>query len=256
MLLSDYEPCTYENNQLLEVICQLRFPPILTINEKMPADFQEEIRGDFPQFSVRVENVPNGPGQPPANPPRTINNYHFVSADGKWKLNLTQNFIALSTIEYTDWRTFAGKLDKPLGHFIQRYHPAYFERVGLRYMNAISRKSLDLEGVPWNDLIQPAWLGVMDEEDVPEQAVLRSATEAEMMLPGNVRLKAHTGPGRVKRQGKDDGEVRFILDFDLSANGTIEGRQAVGVLDTLHDKANQVFQGAITIRLHEAMEPN
>lgn len=255
MLLPEYEPCTYENNQLLEVICQLRFPPILTINEKMPADFQEEIRDQFPQFTVRVEQVPNPPGQPLANPTRTINNYQFISADGKWKLNLTQNFIALSTVEYTDWRTFAGKLDQPLGRFIQRYRPAYFERVGLRYMNAISRNDLGLEGVAWNDLIQPAWLGVLDEEDVAEQTVIRSATEVEMILPGKVRLKAHSGPGRVKRQGKDDGEVKFILDFDLSATGKIEARQAVGVLDTLHDNANKVFQGAITIKLHEAMEP-
>ena len=255
MLFPDYEPCTYQTNQLLEVICQLRFPTILSINEAMPAAFQEEIRKEFPQFSVRAERVPVAPGQQPPAQTMTVNNYQFISADGKWKLNLTQSFIALSTVGYTDWRTFAGKLDKPLGKFIQRYRPAYFERAGLRYMNAISRQALGLEGAAWNDLIQPAWLGVLDEEELPEQAVIRAATEAELMLPDGCRLKAHTGPGRIKRQGKDDPEVKFILDFDLSRNGKLEAGQVVAVLDQLHDNANRAFQGAITIRLHEAMDP-
>jgi len=255
MLFPDYEPCTYENNQLLEVICQLRFPTILSINESMPAAFQEDVRGEFPQFSVNTERLPPQPGAAPTDPPRTVNNYQFMSADSKWKLNLTQNFIALSTVSYTDWRGFAGRLDKPLGKFIQRYRPAYFERVGLRYMNAVSRSSLGLEETPWNDLIQPAWLGILDEEDVPEQAVTQSVTEAEMGLPGGVRLKAHTGPGRIKRQGKEDPEVRFIMDFDLSLRGQVSPSGAATVLDTLHDHANRTFQGAITIKLHEAMDP-
>lgn len=55
MLFPDYEPCMYENNQLLEVICQLRFPAILSINETLPAAFQEDIRSEFPQFSVNAE---------------------------------------------------------------------------------------------------------------------------------------------------------------------------------------------------------
>jgi len=255
MLFPDYEPCTYEHNQLLEVICQLRFPTILSINESMPAAFQEEVREEFPQFSVRAERMPVPAGQQPPAQPLTVNNYQFISGDGKWKLNMTQSFIAMSTVGYTDWRTFAGKLDKPLGRFIQRYRPAYFERVGLRYMNAVSRMNLGLEDTPWNDLIQPAWLGVLDEEDLPEQSVIQSATEAELWLPGKVRLKAHTGPGRVKRQGKDDPEVKFILDFDLSMSGKIDARQAAPTLDILHDNANRAFQGAITIKLHEAMEP-
>ena len=38
----------YENPQLVEVICQLRFPEILTINASEPAAFQERIRRDYP----------------------------------------------------------------------------------------------------------------------------------------------------------------------------------------------------------------
>jgi uncharacterized protein (TIGR04255 family) len=70
-----------------------------------------------------------------------VANYNFISADGFWKLNLTENFIALSTLHYAGWETFARQLDKPLAEFISIYKPAYFERVGLRYVNIFSGKS-------------------------------------------------------------------------------------------------------------------
>ena len=49
--------------------------------------------------------------------------------EGRWKLNLTQGFIALSTLSYTRWEDFATRLDRPLAQFIQLYQPAFFERI-------------------------------------------------------------------------------------------------------------------------------
>ena len=44
-----------KKNQLMEVICQFRFPEILAIAAKPPVDFQEAIRDEFPQYSARKE---------------------------------------------------------------------------------------------------------------------------------------------------------------------------------------------------------
>ena len=41
MLFSDHPRTHYRNAPAHEVICQLRFPSILTINSVEPADFQE-----------------------------------------------------------------------------------------------------------------------------------------------------------------------------------------------------------------------
>ena len=49
MLFSDHPRTHYRNAPAHEVICQLRFPSILTINSVEPADFQEAIRAEFPQ---------------------------------------------------------------------------------------------------------------------------------------------------------------------------------------------------------------
>ena len=48
MLFSEYARYQYVRSPLVEVICQLRFPAILTINTKEPAEFQEAVRHDFP----------------------------------------------------------------------------------------------------------------------------------------------------------------------------------------------------------------
>ena len=103
--------CILHRNQLAEVICQFRFPEILIIGTTAPAEFQEKIRGCFPQFSVRKEsNGPqirniNGSFQIENSPVTT--NYQFTTADNIWKVNLTSGFISLSCRRYTRWEEFA-----------------------------------------------------------------------------------------------------------------------------------------------------
>ena len=53
MVYSNSPRVHYNKPQLAEVICQLRFPTILSIGANDPAEFQEAIRGMFPRFTVR-----------------------------------------------------------------------------------------------------------------------------------------------------------------------------------------------------------
>ena len=48
----------YRRNQLIEVICQLRFPEILKIEAHEPADFQDAIRQAYPQYGKKLEPLP------------------------------------------------------------------------------------------------------------------------------------------------------------------------------------------------------
>ena len=250
---------TYRKNQLGEVICQLRFPEILAIAAKPPVDFQEAIRADYPQYASRMEApAPKLTGVPGnltlQNQPATIN-YSFISADGVWRVNLTAKFISLSCNRYTCWEDFAAKLDQPLAAFIQIYKPAYFERIGLRYVNFFSRKKLELEQTPYRELIAQRYLGVMGDEQVAEPSVGRSGVDAEIALRGGCRVKLHAGPGQLHRNGKSDGEVKFIFDQDLYMPGKIAPNLSAPALQTLHAQAWSIFRDAITDELHDAMEP-
>lgn len=249
----------FQKNQLAEVICQLRFPEILMIGAKPPAEFQEAIRAQFPMYSVRKETpAPKVTGTPGnlslENAPATTN-YQFASADGVWRVNLTSTFISLACSRYTCWEEFAKHLDNPLAAFIQIYQPACFQRVGLRYLNFVSRKDLALENVPFSQLFQSAYLGLLSEEDVPEHTANRCSIDAELAIRGGCRVKIHAGPGLVKKNGQADNEVRFIFDQDLFMPGNIPINQSAAALQTLHGQAYSIFRGAITDALYDAMEP-
>ena len=258
-MFSTEERCVYEKNQLVEVICQLRFPEILTIGANLPVDFQEAIRAEFPRYTARKENAaPKITGIPGnltlENPAPTIN-YQFASADGTWRVNLTSKFISLACSRYTCWEDFARMLDKPLAAFIRIYKPAYFERIGLRYVNAFSRKALDLEGVPFRELFHDRYLGLLGDEELNETAAVRSTVDADIAIRGGCRAKLHAGPGVVKHGAKPDQEVKFIFDQDLYLPGKVAVNLSAGALQTLHAQAYPIFRDAITDKLHEAMEP-
>lgn len=260
MLFGDYERCVYARTPLVETVCQLRFPTILNIGAKEPAEFQEAIRQQFPKYGVRSERpVPRmmPPGVPQQNQelPAPIQNYHFVSEDGFWKVNLTRDFIALSTLRYTSWEDFAHRLDRVLAAFIQIYQPAPFQRVGLRYVNAFSRQKLGLEGRAWNDLLEPPFLGPLDEDDIVEASTGRCSIDLDTNCQGGIRLKMHAGPGLLG-DAKKDPEVKFILDNDFSASGRIPPDQLPEKLEEMHRYAVRLFLGAMTNTLFTALGPN
>ena len=254
MRSADNKLFIYEKCQLVETICQLRFPAILSIETKVPADFQELIREAFPRYECRSEKLGGT---------EAVKNHCFFAPDGSSRLNLTKDFISLSTVRYTGWDSFAHLLDEPLGQLIQVYKPAYFERIGLRYLNGFSRTLLGLEGRRWNDLIQPQYLGVLDDDDIDEASVSRCSVDVERQLDARCKLRVHAGPGNVQRtirtgngvQTLNEPEPRFILDMDVFAPGQLRLESAAETLELIHSHADRLFSEAITDTLHEAMEP-
>lgn len=258
-MFSTESRCIYRANQLAEVICQLRFPEILSIGANLPVRFQEAIRDEYPQYLRRQENaapkITGAPGHFSLENQPAVTNYQFSSADGVWRVNLTSRFISLTCSRYTCWEDFAKRLDKPLAAFIQIYKPAYFERVGLRYLNFISRSALDLEGVPFSRLFAPCYLGPLAQEDINEASVTRCSVDTELAIRGGCRVKLHAGPGLIKRNGQQDQEVKFIFDQDLYMPGQVPVNLSAGALQTLHSQAFAIFRDAITDTLHDALDP-
>src|SRR5512133_4231716 len=94
----------YRHNPLDQVICQIRFPPILKIDAQIPSEFQDRVRKHFPSYSESLQwdvEVPAGAvsqsvvqlGQVPQSlvpvemlqqvlKPSGIKNYEFTSEDG------------------------------------------------------------------------------------------------------------------------------------------------------------------------------
>ena len=258
MRSADNKPFIYEKQQLIETICQLRFPTILSIDAKEPADFQDTIRAAFPRYVCQMDPVTGPDGKQ-----QQVRNHTFITEDGTYKISLTKDFIALSTMRYTDWERFARMLDEPLGQFIRVYKPAYFSRIGLRYLNAFSREKLELTDHRWNDLLQPQVLGILDDDGIDESEVVKCSIDVERRLDGRFGMKMHAGPGNIRRttrtgaglQTVQEKETRFILDIDVYANGNTALGAAAETMEQLHTYADRAFSDAITDTMHEALEP-
>lgn len=266
MPFKDVEHVVYRKNPLIEVVCQLRFPRILSINEKPPADFQDAIRKEYPLFEVKTEQQQqvefNPIGGDTIPVPRIVqidktNNYQFASADGVWRVNLTSTFLALSTSMYVSWESFQGRLDLPLKTLTEIYQPAFFERIGIRYIDAFQRSKLGLDSSPWNELIQPFALGLLSDVDVMNDIRgFSSITEINIGDDAIARINASLGFVGDSNQLASENipELSFIVDTDLFC-GKRKIEETDSALSLLHSVSYKLIRALITEKLHEAMEP-
>ena len=249
----------YKRSHLIEVICQLRFPEILKIEAHEPADFQDAIRQDYPQYGKKLEQVPPKNVGGKMVDQGTVNNYQFISADGGWKISLTKGFIALSTTRYTRWEDFAKRLDIMLAAFIRIYQPSYFTRVGLRYMNALNKDAAGLSDTPWQELIARGYLGLMGDEDGSRQKFFKCEQSVTATMPGGAKANIKCGPGLLRKVDNRTRQVEeqkvFMLDLDVFFDGKMPLGQVAGALNIVHDNADGLFLGAVRQPLRDAMEP-
>jgi len=259
MPFPDSPKVIYKKNTIDRVICQLRFPPLLKIDSEIPAAFQERIRADFPNLPEPEEpniKIPQVIRQGfPAEVirhvmPAQAKNYEFSSEDEKLRINLTRSFIALTSKDYRRGSEFRQKLQGPLQALIDIYKPAGFSRVGLRYINIIDRKALDVESLAWKELLQPHVLGLLGSDihgdvqglDVKYEVRLNDGSSVVRITMGLVELK-----------GQD--EDTFMIDLDLYSTQKMDHTSAEGKLGYFQVEASKAFRWMITDKLHNAMEP-
>jgi uncharacterized protein (TIGR04255 family) len=259
----DSERVVYRRNPLVEVICQLRYPTILSISANPPAAFQERIRNEYPLLAEKLPdvNVELPRGVPPdvvemirgSISKRKPVGYDFASADGKWKVSLTQDFLSLSTTDYTQWEGFREHLKGPLEALIAIYNPAFFIRIGLRYQDLIQRSLLGIsENTKWSELIKPHIAGVQAAPEL-DGAVEEFMGQLLINLPefnGKVRINY----GIAQRVGSV--ENCFLIDSDYHTGDRTQNESVTRILDYFNRQSGRLFRWCIEPSLHQAMEPH
>ena len=258
------ERISYRANTLAEVVCQLRFPQVLAISSD-PVAFQEIVRGQFPLYSVEDPT----PGMPAEfaellaghMPTQTLQRTHrFADADEKARVGLSANFVAFSTNQYSRWETFAESLEHARDALERVYHPAFYERVGLRYRNVIDRAALGLDGVPWSALINSAVLGpVGDDALVGDVRQTSSRAVFDVGLEIGARALLQWGLADVQPGGGEPlapARSAYFLDCDYSTEERTASDAIADTLSRLHRLSGDVFQWAILPRLAEALGPD
>ncbi len=250
----------YKKNPLDKVICQLRFPAVLRLETEVPAEFQERIRRDFPNFieksEFKVEMPIIAPGQGASEFPIQLSskpskNYEFSTENGDWTFNLTRSFIALTSSRYTRWEQFKEQLSHPLKAFLEIYSPEYFPRIGLRYVDVFKRSKLGLDNASWNELLQPYVLGMLSTDIVGKNI---EGYESK----NEIKLEDETSVVRIITsliQDVETGEICFLIDSDFFTTTKTQVDEVVNKLDYFNMRGSRLIQWCITEKLHEAMEP-
>lgn len=263
MLFPEATRVIYKDNPLHQVICQLRFPPILRIDTENPAIFQDRVRQTFPEFRVLYdegnEPLPQSLSQslspemrdllsPKSNP-----RFQFFMRGESWAVTLAKDFVALETSKYWRWEEFRSYLESVMDALIQVYRPPYFSRVGLRYRNVIDRRLLGLEHTEWRDLIKEFVLGHLSMNETSD-FVLEQQSKSLLRLneSGDLLRMIY---GQVTDKDGDPNNILYLLDHDFYTNMDMEEKDVISRLTAYNSLNGRLFHWCIKESLHNAMGP-
>lgn len=258
MIFKKYENKILKNNPLKNVICQLKFPNILSINEELPAKFQEEIRDEFPNFQEITEmqneivintNLENNFLRPSFTQQKPIKNFKFSTRDGGTSINLTSSFIALSTLNYSTWEDFCSKLKKIIYLFQDIYRPAYFTRIGLRYIDTFNYFRYSITNETLSEYFNNSVLGLLSDKTI-SSAVYSMQNSVELHSQEDVAVKILATIAQVIGEEGNS----FVLDSDFIFSGQSDINGFEDILNRLHLEASGFLHWAVSKKMEELME--
>lgn len=246
----------YTRNPLVEVICQLRFPKILRIEAEAPVGFQEALRSQYPTLNTsRAIDLQLSSELQIKLPSALIAQeltYEFIDKEGDWKIVLSGDFIALSTMKYKTWENFRERLITVVDLLVQHYSPSHFTRVGLRYQDLILRSELGLEQRPWRKLLQPAVLGTFAAENLPEQDFVEALSVFACRLDyADAILRVRYG---LAREDESE-ELGYLIDADFYTENLLEINDATHYLDQFNRESGNFFRWCLRDELRQALQP-
>lgn len=255
--LPEFERVIYERNPLVEVVCQLCFPPILKISYQEPVEFQDEIRFQYPLFETTKAQLPSEISkivQQFGLPLQSDTAYSFKSEDQRWNLSITKDFIALTTSSYERYEQFKQRLEEALEIFERIYKPSFYTRIGLRYQDLIIRSKLGVEDKNWSELIAKH---VASELHDPEfSSSIQTIVKNLVLRTENGQINLNHGLITVKEPQENSDEIAYLFDADFYIEQKIEGNGDVwNVLNQFNQSAGRLFRWSITDTLHNAMQP-
>ena len=251
MKFPDQPRVIYDQNPLVEVVCQLTFNRLLLLDERVPAVFQSNLGRNYPKTSTRdAFEFKITVGDENVSRPSMRTMYDFGTKDGFTKITICSEFIAVITSRYEKWENYLHNISVALSALTSSYDVPEFTRIGLRYVNVIDRDKLGLTS-SWNELAPRNSSGLFAQGGINENE----------MIEYNSAIVFNMGVGKAAlRQGlsvKDsvlDG--KFLIDCDFFVDEPVEGTEnALSILNDFNRTARNAFRWLISDQLHNALGP-
>jgi uncharacterized protein (TIGR04255 family) len=231
---------------LVRVIAQLRFPEVLSVEQRdFVAPFQEAIRSTYPILrQEQAQSIALGPsGIVPARPQTA---WRFGDLAGHWRVSLTPEFVALETTHYESRADFLVRLRTITQALAEHIEPAQLDRLGVRYIDRITGDAVD----SIEKLVRPEVRGIVGTMAATHAAHSVSET---MFETRDARVLARWGflpPNTTVDPSAIEAvmEKSFILDFDMSSAApmpfSVDG--AVELAERYAERIYTLFRWAVT----------
>jgi uncharacterized protein (TIGR04255 family) len=236
------EDIRLSNPPLSEVICQVKFPPILSINKESPIDYQESVRSRFPLYEQGQAFsfvIPPGGNADITIPEFPVKMHTFRSIDKKSFITLSSDSIAYTTSNYSHWREFLKDFSDINGATKKVYKPSVATRLGLRYINRFT--------------LSNSKCGTIDElyslfKEELTCILTADAWSSPVDLFSQLTLTDNDNTKLVIRfgTGKENGEDLFVLDIDcFEEDKQIPLSDILLRMETYHEKIYQAFRWSV-----------
>ncbi len=242
----------YGASPLVEVVCQVRFPKFLAVENDLPVRFQELVGDEYPILETRSSlALPIGLMERDDLPLVMKGTaFDFFDEAHETKITLASDFLAVTTARYSNWEHFRKRVFEASKALLEAYEIRLFQRIGLRYQNVIRPHKLGISGVQPSDLLLNELLG--PAADVGARLRSHQSTTTFDLGDG---AAANLGVA-VIYEG-DDKLPAYVIDCDTYREGQskadLDG--ALGLLDGLHGHASHIFRWCIQEELHKALRP-
>lgn len=203
---------------LVRVIAQVRFPEILSIEQRdFVAPFQEGVRTEYPVLRAeQTQGVMLGAAGFVQAKPQTA--WRFNDVDGRWRVSLTPEFLALETTTYTSRSDFLARLRKVLEALEEHVAPKSIDRLGIRYIDQIVGKHVD--GI--SSLVRAEVRGIVGTTAATH--VTHTLAETMFSMPeakvvarwGQLPAGVTVDPAAIEPRP----ERSWVLDLDMSSVGS------------------------------------
>ena len=263
MPFPDYPRVIYARNPLVEVVCQVDFPPILRISAEEPMAFQERIRHLYPNFdtSQGPESLPDsvpdvlrpflqGAFQDPTLS-QGLRQFQFSDAAHDWHVFLSRDTLSLATDAYTRWEDFNARFTVLLDTLLEEYSPSYFTRVELTYKNLVSPQRAGNKSYTWTDLLSSPVLGELATPALEGFGIVGARREIRLELESDLFLTLSHGFVVDDEQG----DPSYLIDAEYHKEGQIATHDCLANISRCHSYAGKIFRWCITDTLHDALGP-
>lgn len=242
--ITNLEEVPLPNAPLVRVIAQVRFPPIMSIEDsKFFGHFQEALRSDYPLMKTEKRIAVNL-----LNPKdkREEAVWRMFDKSEEWRITLAPDFLAVETTNYKSRDNFFAEFNKALSCLTEYIKPTVCERIGVRYIDQI----IGTEFKNISNLVRPEVLGIYQSS--LKEHISSSLRQTVFSIDKDIKLSARWGvlatnqtydPSSVAPKNEES----WILDLDAFSDlkREFDHKQIADVAVRLATQAYHFFRWSV-----------